>query len=138
MTTILDISQATGVTLPWRMRDGQPLRRDMDLLRCILIAVAEGRCDIHSDEDTIKFHLGLMIEAGLLRGHAEWLGQEVPRTVQIEGISWSGYDFLAAVREDAVWHRVKSSLSKVGGQAAFDVIVALGITTGKQLTGLQP
>ncbi len=134
----LDLTQVPGITLPWRMRDGRPLRRDMDLLRRLLIAIAEGRCDVPSDEDSVKFHLGLMIEAGLLRGRAEWLGQEIPRTVQIEGISWAGYDFLAAIREDAVWHRVKAALAKVGGQAALDVIVALGIAASKQLTGLQP
>lgn len=136
--TTLDLAQVPGVTLPWRMRDGLPLRRDIDLLRTLLIAIAEGRCDIPSDEDTVKFHLGLMLEAGLLRGHAEWLGQEIPRTVQIEGISWQGYDFLAAVRQDAAWHRVKTSLATIGGQAAFDVIVALGVTAGKQLAGIQP
>jgi hypothetical protein len=108
----------------------------MDLLRQLLIALAEGREDIPSDEERVKFHLGLMIEARLLRGEAEWLGEEIPRTVRVEGISWAGYDFLAAVRQDAVWHRVKAALSRVGGQAAFDVVVALGITAGKQLAGL--
>lgn len=132
----LDLSQVPSVALPWRMRDGKPLRRDMDLLRHLLIALAEGRCDVRGDEDAVKFHFGLMIEAGLLRGHAEWLGEEIPRTVRVEGISWAGYDFLAAIREDAVWHRVKAALAKVGGQAAFEVVVALGIATGKQLTGL--
>lgn len=139
MTAVtFDLCQSPAITLPWRMRDGRPLRRDIDLLRTLLIAIAEGRCDIPSDEDTVKFHLGLMVEAGLLRGRAEWLGQEIPRTIQIEGISWQGYDFLAAIRQEAVWQRIKSSLSKIGGQAAFDVIVALGVAAGKQLTGIQP
>lgn len=31
------------LTLPWRVRDGRPLRRDMDILRRLLIAIAEGR-----------------------------------------------------------------------------------------------
>lgn len=126
-----------GLTLPWRVRDGRPLRRDMDILRRLLIAIAEGRSDIEgTSEDEIKFHLGLMIEAGILRGHSEWLGQEIPRTVRIEGISWAGHDFLAAIRDETIWNRVKTALSKIGGQAAFDVITALCIATGKQATGI--
>lgn len=134
-----DLTAIPGVTLPWRVRDGKPLRRDMDLLRRLLIAIAEGRGDMtNSTEDEIKFHLGLMIEGGLLRGEADWLGQEIPRTIRVEGLSWRGYDFLAAVREEAAWHRVKASLAKVGGQAAFEVIIALGVAAGKHAVGLIP
>jgi len=37
----------------------------MDLLQRLLIVLAEGREDLSSNDDNVKFHLGLMIGAGL-------------------------------------------------------------------------
>jgi hypothetical protein len=66
----------------------------------------------------------LMAEAGLIRGTnitnsksegPEWLPGPM---------TWDGYEFLDASRDEGTWGRAKAAVSKVGG-FSFDVLKAI-------------
>lgn len=106
------------------------MKRDMDLIRQILLEIEAGKrvFDIRSDEmsralgieeegsmsreeaDKWDYHLNLVDEAGLVEfrrlGGGGWF---------VEGITWSGHDFLDSVRDPDVWDRTKAGALQAGG-----------------------
>jgi hypothetical protein len=85
------------------------MRRDADLVRDILLSVENGHTDIKSkvtDQDVIKYHLHLMIEAGLLNGDEVKGGRW-----SVYGLSWEGYELLELVRDR--WKTIKRVLDDV-------------------------
>ncbi|ANV26224.1 hypothetical protein BA939_19940 [Rhizobium sp. S41] len=105
------------------------MKRDMDLVRQILLEIEVGKrvFDIRSNEmsralgieeessmsreeaDKWEYHLNLMQESGLVefrRFGGGWL---------VEGMTWSGHDFLDSVRDPDVWDRTKAGALQAGG-----------------------
>jgi hypothetical protein len=82
------------------------MKRDVDLIRDILLSVENGHADIKSnvtDQDIINYHLHLMIEGGLLNG------QEVNEgRWRIYGLTWEGYELLELIRDR--WETIKRVL----------------------------
>ncbi len=114
------------------------MKRDFDLIRKILLACEEnerqvlvyggtdvddttGRLEvIHSKGHKFDAHLDLLEQAGFIRkrnvdptemGDFPYAGYE---------ISWTGYDYLDAIRDDGIWKKTKEGAASVGG-------VSLGI-----------
>lgn len=106
------------------------MKRDMDLIREILLEIEGGKrvYDIRSGEmsralgieeegslsreeaDKWNYHLNLLQESGQVEfrktGGGGWF---------VEGITWSGHDFLDSVRDPDVWDRTKAGALKAGG-----------------------
>ena len=120
------LADIPGVILPWRGACGAPLRRDMSLIREILLAVEAGgggARDFSAWSDAaVRHHTLLMIEGGLLTGRADG------SRVIISHITWAGHDFLGAVRTDAIWRHVLGKISEAGGGLAFETIKHLALT----------
>lgn len=112
------------------------MKRDMDLVRDLLIKIADsdspptfsklvpGRKDGTSEYAVAAYHMRMLVEdAGFVRGidyrsssGDEWLSLE---------LTWQGQDFLENVRDPVVWKKTKDGLQKVGG-ASWDLIRDLG------------
>lgn len=116
-----------------------PMKRDMDLIRDILLEIEEGRriFEIRSasesavlgldDEGSMSreeaerwhYNLSLMHDAGLVdfrrSGGGAWF---------VEGITWAGHDFLDSVRDPEIWEKTKEGAEKAGG-FTLDVLGAL-------------
>lgn len=121
------------------------VRRDLDLIREILLKVeADPKLDGthysipdssdfpgHTDEE-IAYHVGLLIQAGLLKQAAA--GQKVS-SVAITQLTWSGHEFLAKTRDVGVWNKVKQRLGGLP-DVALSVIAALAEAELKKLLGL--
>jgi hypothetical protein len=101
------------------------MTRDMDLVRTLLIQIAadpkyDGPSSYHVMADDfviegfgyeeIDYHLGLMIEAGLL--HGQRMGS--PGFV-MKGPTWEGHEFLDTVRDPEVWAKTKKGAAAAGG-----------------------
>ena len=108
------------------------MTRDMDLVRNLLLKLQDEGLDgnlyrldvkkwVIGDHtyDEIAFQLFLLIRAGFVEGERELCGSFVART-----ITWKGYDFLDAVKDDGVWARTKEVAHKAGG---FTVEILLDI-----------
>jgi hypothetical protein len=106
----------------------------MDLIRKILFQIESypsdddiGSIELeeHSEEQ-IKYHVYLIHEAGLIRGHILYgLGTVAPQDYVIFGLTWAGHDFLDACRDESRWNKAKQMASRMGGSVTFDVMKSL-------------
>lgn len=121
-----NLADIHGIHLPWHRSGSAPLRRDMHLIRELLLEIeASGTqrdFSAWTDED-IRAHLRLMIHGGLLTGEADG------SRVTIHHITWAGHDYLGAIRPDATWRRVLAKITEAGGGLAFDAIKQLALST---------
>ena len=100
------------------------MRRDMELCRKILLGIEEhgepfevffnsGICGYSEKE--IGFHTHLLAQAGLIEATDGWASTNRPWVYYATNITWNGYEFLDAARDDKVW---KSALEGLGSKAA--------------------
>ena len=116
------------------------MKRDMDLIRQILLDVEAGkwsyevaRIDENGsiDEDpalnlqltTVLYHLQIMHDAGFIKF------LEMSDThLRLNGMTWAGHDFLDTIRDDENWRKTKEGAKKLGGAGfSFIVEVAKGV-----------
>jgi len=118
------------------------MKRDMDLVRQILLAVEEfpepdGWADVSiegASEEDVSYHVKLLDQAGLLEaddvsgGSAfEW---------KPSSLTWTGHEFLDAARDDMRWNAAKNSVLSKAGNLSFDLMKEALILLGKgQLAG---
>jgi hypothetical protein len=122
------------------------MKRDMDLIRKIILDIEEqplekygmGAASINEIEGyskaEIMYHIRLLIEAGFVSAidvssHGDGLAYTRPR------LTWQGYEFLEAIRNDARWNKVKGMMEKAG---AFVVVVAQQVAIDLIKQSLQP
>jgi hypothetical protein len=59
----------------------------------------------------LRFHIGLLEQAGFIRVPARVVGGEA----YVSGLTWEGCEFLDAVRDPEVWKKTKDTAAKAGG-----------------------
>ena len=109
------------------------MRRDMDLIRKVLLAAEAGppypKIDGYS-EDAVKYHQVLAIEHELLKGAVAKVHThqtEIPGAVIVKGVTWEGHDFIDAIRDDTNWSKVKTFVADAGKQLTIETAkVAIG------------
>lgn len=125
---------------------GHPFKRDMDLIRSLLLEIEDGRrafvvvseeiaAAIGADEESalsadeahkLEYHLTLLDEAGFVtfdRTGSHWL---------VNHLTWQGQEFLAPIRDPEVWRRTKQGASKAGS-AGLAFMWELAKAYGKQV-----
>ncbi|WP_307739005.1 DUF2513 domain-containing protein [uncultured Parolsenella sp.] len=124
------------------------MKRDMDLVRCILMTVekADGEVtdsrllDCTGDIGRLAFHVELLQSHGLLVSEVFRDGMGDPMSVSISGLTWEGYDYLDAIRSQKVWNKAKEAISKAVGDTSLsvvkDICVALAASLVKQQLGI--
>lgn len=104
------------------------MKRDMDLVRAILIAMEDHEKGFAPDslgipdysEEQIGYHIHLMGQAGLLDvSDASSLDGDSPSAIA-HSITWNGHEFLANAREEKNWLQAKK-LMKGAGEASFHI-----------------
>jgi hypothetical protein len=99
------------------------MQRDMDLIRSILMVMAD-----HPDgnaphplkiagytDEQIGYHCYLLADAGLIVGiDATNLSSRSPYYIP-STMRWEGYEFLESSRDPDVWKQAKDVVGKVGG-----------------------
>lgn len=95
------------------------MRRDMELVRAILIRVskAEDSWDVEAfdeySEEAVSYHVQIMREAGLLSGvDASTFAQQSFVNIRL---TWAGNDFLDAALESKRWKQARAMIDKLGG-----------------------
>ena len=107
------------------------MKRDWDMIRDLLTSLEElpntdatlrptnfpdGR------EFEISYHMELLIEAGLVDGKLYKTLDGGPTEFIARRLTWSGHEFLDAVRSDTVWAKTKRTFSSKGLDMTFDLI----------------
>jgi hypothetical protein len=110
------------------------MKRDMELIRKLLFFFDDKSTPEHVmvppidgyDDATIKYHLVLMHDAGLLRCEPlkSSTSDRVIEVIPFE-LTWDGHEFLDTVRNNSVWQRIRDAISKNGGALAFSVVKGL-------------
>ena len=97
------------------------MTRDMDLIRKILLKVETWTditpkvVDIDDEPDKIKIfrHVEMLCAAGMLEpigGPQAHMNVNV-RQLNIKDMTWEGHEFVATLKNDTVWNKIKSSFS---------------------------
>lgn len=114
------------------------MKRDMELIRKILLKMEEApdpneiptlTLEGYS-EGQIHFHLKLLSEAGLI--HAIDASSKDGIQFMPLSLTWEGYEFLEAVRDDGRWQKVKDTIITKGGAMVFDVVKAVAVDAIKK------
>ncbi len=104
------------------------MKRDMDLVRKILLAVeADERPDSISgyDSEAIKYNQALAIEAGLVEGRVlndNSNATQVPSAVYIKKLTWQGHEFIDLMKKSEVWETIQREFK----EASFATILKVG------------
>ena len=118
------------------------MKRNMDLVREILLQVeASGagkaiKLNIadHGEEE-VGLHVELMIGNGLIEGTTVPSSDGPAHrilTYWIKSMTWEGYDFLDAARNDTIWKKAKKKCLEATGGLAIDVLKASLVEFGKE------
>lgn len=116
------------------------MKRDMDLVREILITLEDHEHGLAPDGDlvipgytgeTIGYHLVLMNEAGLIVAHPTTAFAGPSPSAIVERITWEGHEFIANARNDTIWAKVKATVLAKGGSVSFEVLKFLVIENAK-------
>lgn len=102
------------------------MRRDMDLIRQIVMAVRElspGE-ELQSLDGVAPAvfaeHAKLLIEAGIAEGveNNTYDGREVI----LQRLTWNGHDFADAVVDDTIWRKAKERVIKPAASWSFGIL----------------
>jgi len=120
------------------------MQRDMDLVRAILLKLEEhphgfAPQGIEIDgftKEQIGYHAALMGEAGLIRvvsttAHSDPSPSAVPIS-----LTWEGYEFLAASKDEGVWKKGKATVMAKAGAIGFDILKAVLTAEIRRQVGL--
>jgi len=107
------------------------MKRDFDLIRKLLIFFEEKpspeRVEVPPiegyDDLTIKYHLVLLYDAGLLRCEPikSSTSEHVIYVLPFD-LTWQGHEFLQKIKSESTWNKIKSTILSKGGTFAFNVI----------------
>ena len=106
------------------------MKRDMDLVRKILLALEEYEHGNAPDElniegyseEQIGYHVHLMNKAGLLRAvDITVSGSASPQAIP-SGLTWEGHDFLEAAREPSRWQAALQIAKEKGAALTFEIL----------------
>jgi len=107
------------------------MRRDFELIRKLLLFFEEkeGQKPVKVlsiegyDELTIKYHLVLLHDAGLLRCEPirSSTSDRVIYVIPFE-LTWDGHEFLEKIRNETTWRKIMDTIKVKGGAIAFSVI----------------
>lgn len=105
------------------------MKRDMDLVREILITLSEANEPINAsvftseryDYELVAYHFQIMDEAGLIEAKFLRADGNPYYSARAIRLTWQGNDFLSSITSDTVWRKVKNVLSKIATDVPLEV-----------------
>ena len=105
------------------------MKRDMSLVRIILLALSESDEPIKSDDPAfgeypkalVGYHFQLLDEAGLIVASVQAADNDPYYFAIASRLTWEGNDFLDSVRNESIWEKVRSTIGQATGTASFEV-----------------
>ncbi len=106
------------------------MKRDMELIRKMVLAVEEGpdgyapddlRIEGHTAEQ-LAYHAHLLIQAGLATGPINTHITGSGPSAQITTLTWDGHDFADAARDETRWRKAMGIVQGKGGAVTLDIV----------------
>ena len=117
------------------------MKRDFELIRKLLFYFEEKagpkavECPAIEgyDELTIKYHVLLLTQAGLIDYEPELT--KTGRIIRVIpfNLTWNGHEFLDAIRQESTWLKTKNIAKEKSGTLSFEVIKAIALHGIKSL-----
>lgn len=125
------------------------MKRDLDLIREILLYF-ESKEDVEVVQDveemgidgydalSLKHHLVLMYDAGLLNAEAIRSRTDPGRTVDVLPffLTWEGHEFLDSIRDETRFNTIKRGLVLETGGWTLDLVKSFGSALIRQQLGI--
>lgn len=120
------------------------MKRDMDLIREILRTLESAPHPAWSgylriqgyEHEQVQYHTYLLCEAGLIDGVDA--SDRGGLAIINARLTWQGYEFLEASRDDKLWSKAKKTLLEKGGGLVFEVLKELLNAMLRQAIAGQP
>jgi DNA-binding HxlR family transcriptional regulator len=122
------------------------MKRDFDLLRQILLtaenlppesSLSNSKLLIEGySPDVISAHVQLLHEAGFIAASISKEIGPVPRGFHVYRLTWSGHEFLDAIRDTEVWRKTKATAASKGAALTFELVKAIATAYVKVQLGL--
>lgn len=110
------------------------MKRDMDLIREILLRLEQHNCldetEGHSAKE-IAYHVSLLEGAGLVT--QDIYSNLFLNDSMLDGIriTWAGHEFLDSSRNVSIWEKAKKIAMEKTGALSFEVLKAVLVQLGK-------
>jgi hypothetical protein len=99
------------------------MKRDMDIVRNILLRAEAAHGSVSISDPVETYHVRVIIDAGLIKGRiSEAITSDAPRHSYIHTLTWTGHEFLDAARDDTVWRKAKEKVLKPGVSFTFELL----------------
>lgn len=106
------------------------MRRDMDLVRAILLKIEDEHAgaslmnlEIEGyDLAAVAYHCQLLKEAGLILSCGVQYANNSVYSFSVGGLTWEGADYLEKVRDDSVWAKTKRLAAEKGVPLVLETI----------------
>jgi hypothetical protein len=121
------------------------MRRDIDLLRRIVLAVEDlpgGSLNTELEIDgytreQIGYHSYLLIDAGLAQGRDATYLEGTSPVWHINHLTSKGHDFADAARSEGIWNKAKTKIKEQGGSFTVELLKDLLVRLIKGSMGLE-
>ena len=112
------------------MKKGTYMKRDMELVRLILLKIEE---EYHStalynlkidgyDTETTAYHCKILHEAGLISDYDSQYADGEIWSFGVGPLTWEGNDFLDRIRDSSQWKKVKDTITQKGLPLVIETI----------------
>ena len=106
------------------------MKRDMDLVRLILLKIEEEyvstalyNIEIDGyDKETIAYHCKILHEAGFVSDYGSQYADNALYSFGVGSLTWEGNEFLDKIRDNSFWHKTKEIKKKKGLPMIVDTI----------------
>lgn len=109
------------------------MKRDFDLIREILITLENepnSRADLFArhfpewESDAVNYHIWLLLQSGLIIGSCNHDYPKGNFMCNAICLTWQGHEFLASIRNDNTWHKIRMVLKEKSLELSLDAVKA--------------
>lgn len=122
------------------------MKRDDDLIRRLMLDLEQTSAAMSNQHkvdghtaDEVAYHLGLIVRQGYAEGPRPVYNNvdtTIPSVVIALRLTPEGHDFVASIRDEGVWSKVKEKTASVSGGVAMEMLKQLAVAVVKDRLGL--
>lgn len=84
----------------------------------------------------ISYQVVLLEEAGLVDALLSKSIGKGPTHFVLRRLTWSGHDFLDAIRDEKLWHKTKVRIAEHGGAMTYELVKTVAVSLAKSALGM--
>lgn len=100
------------------------MKRDMDLIRQVLLSLEEGNFDWKIDgysQEQVEYHVKLLEDVGFVTPYSYYPADGGSALLNLR-MTWQGHEFLEAAKNISFWSKAKHVVITKTGSLSFDLL----------------